>query len=173
MVTYAHPLVSASLVAITCTVLISNAFFGSRPADEVFPEYKPRPTLAESRRHAQLIGNWVGESSVESGGERRVLVQRFADGTFRVTFKTRQPNDRVVVEQQVGQWGIAGPVYFTITTGWLEGDRVEPTDLGQPYFYDAYRIVELERNVFEYESFAPPRRYRLQRVDDEFSANDL
>lgn len=172
MVTYAHPLVSASLVVITCTVLISNVFFGSNSADESFPEYKPRPTLAESRRHARMIGNWVGESSIESGGQRRILMQQFADGTFRLTFKT-QREDQVDLERQVGQWGIAGPVYFTITTGWLQGERIEPTDLGQPYFYDAYRIVELERNVFEYESFASPRRYRLQRVADDFSESDL
>ena len=166
MFSYAHPLVSASLIAFTCIVLFSNAPIGSRSAEEALPDFTPLSTLAESHRHGQLIGSWAGEWPVESGAQRRVLMQHFADGTFRMTLETWRDN-QVSVEQQVGQWGIAGPVYFTITTGWQAGDRIEPTDLEQPRFYNAYRIVELGRNAFEYESFAPAQRYRVQRVADD------
>lgn len=172
MFSYAHPLVSASLIAFTCTVILSNALIGSRSDEQALTDYRPVSTLAESQRHGRLIGNWVGEWPVEPGAQRRVLVQRFADGTFKMTLETWR-DDHVTVEQQVGQWGIAGPVYFTITTGVLKGDRVEPTDPEQSRFYNAYRIVELGRDVFEYESFAPPQRYRVQRVADEFPKTDM
>jgi hypothetical protein len=173
MISHAHPIVSASLVVFACTVLISNAILENRTSADAFPDFKPRPTPEEHRRHAQLIGNWVGEAHLETGGLRRVLLQQFADGTFRMTFETRQQDDRIVRRQQVGQWGISGPVYFTITTAWLDGERREPTDLGQPYFYDAYRIVTLDGGAFEYVSFSPERRYRLQRVADDFTESDL
>ena len=120
-----------------------------------------------------MVGNWVGESPVEMGGQRSVLLQRSADGTFSVAFKTRWDDRPVVVEQQVGQWGLAGPVYFTITTGWVDGDQVDSTDLGQPYFYDAYRVVTLDHDRFEFESFATRQHYVLRRVADDFSIDEL
>jgi hypothetical protein len=173
MYTQAHPLISATLVIITCSVIIGNAFVERSSQTETFPAYKPRSSLAETRRHGMMVGKWVGESAVERGGERRVLLERFADGTFKVTFKTQWENDYPVIEQQVGQWGISGPVYFTITTGWVDGDQVDRTDLGQPYYYDAYRIVDVSDDVFEFESFSAETRYLLQRVPDDFSPSDL
>ena len=120
-----------------------------------------------------LIGNWIGESSLEQGGRRQVLIQRKANGTFTATFKTTWGADPPVLEQQVGQWGISGPVYFSITTGWLVGDHVDPTDLGQPYFYDAYRIIDLSDTVFEFESFTVDTHYLFRRATDEFEPSDL
>jgi len=173
MNTYAHPVISAVLVAITCTVIIGNNIVQRRSLNDAFPIYKPQPSLVETRRHAMMIGKWVGESPVEMDGQRRVLLQRNADGSFTVTFKTEWEDERVALEQQVGQWGIAGPVYFTITTGWVDGDRVDPTDLGQPYFYDAYRVVDLDNDRFEFESFSTGQPYVLQRVADSFSIDEL
>lgn len=173
MYTQANPLVSAALVIVACTVIVTNAIIERQSHTEAFPVYKPRPSLAETRRHDMLVGNWVGESPVKDGGRRQVLLERRADGTFTVTFRTHWGTDRAMVERQVGQWGISGPVYFTITTGWLDGDHVDPTDLGQPYYYDAYRIVDLSENEFEFESFTTDTRYVLHRVPDDSTPADL
>jgi hypothetical protein len=172
MYTYAHPLVSATLLIVTCTVLFANTLIERRQQAEAFPVYKPRPSLAESRRHDMLVGNWIGESPVKDGGRREVLLERRADGTFTVTFRTHWGTDHAVVERQVGQWGISGPVYFTITTGWLDGDHVDPTDLGQPYYYDAYRIVDLSEDEFEFESFTTDTHYVLHRVPEGHTPSD-
>lgn len=173
MYTHAHPLVSAVLVIITCSVIIGNTIVERRTQEQAFPAYKPRPSLAEARRHAMMVGTWLGESSIEAGGQRRVLVERFPDGTFRVTFKTQWEEDRAILEQQVGQWGLAGPIYFTITTGWVEGNRIDPTDRREPYFYDAYRVIDLQDDRFEYESFSASGRFVMRRVADDFLAKDL
>jgi hypothetical protein len=173
MHTYAHPLVSGTLAVVTCTVLFTNTIIERRSETEAFPVYKPKPSLVEKRRHDMLVGKWFGESPVGNGGHRQVLVERTVNGTFTVTFKTRWGTDHLVVEQQVGQWGISGPVYFTITTGWLDGDHVDPTDLGQPYYYDAYRIIDLSEDRFEFESFAADTHYLLRRVADDFTPDDL
>ena len=173
MYTYAHPLVSATLMIVTCTVLFANAIMGPRSEDPAFPAYKPQPSHKEVRRHAMMIGHWVGESPVGAGGQRRVLLQRSADGTFEVTFETCRGEHPVLVEKQVGQWGLSGPVYFTITTGWVDGDRIDPTEPGEPYFYDAYRVINLQHDLFEYESFSDGRRYVMRRVADSGPANDL
>lgn len=164
MDTHAHPLISATLVVITCTVIASNALLERRSAEPVFPVYKPQPSHEEVRRHAMMIGHWVGQSPIEAGAQRRVLLQRFADGTFEVTFETWRGEQPALVEKQVGQWGLSGPVYFTITTGWVDGNRIDPTQLGAPYFYDAYRVVDLQDDRFEYESFSDGRRYVMHRV---------
>ena len=173
MYTYAHPLVSAMLAVVTCTVIFTNAIIDRRSETEAFPVYKPRPSLVETRRHHMLVGKWAGETLLKNGGRRQVLVERTVNGTFTVTFKTQWGTDHPVLEQQVGQWGISGPVYFTITTGWLDGDHIDPTDLGQPYYYDAYRIVDLSDQRFEFESFATDTTYLLWRVPDDFTPDDL
>lgn len=173
MYTNSHPLVSAMLAVVTCTVIFTNAIIERRSETETFPVYKPRPSLVETRRHHMLVGKWAGETQLRNGGRRQVLVERTVDGTFTVTFKTQWGTDHPVLEQQVGQWGISGPVYFTITTGWLDGDHIDPTDLGQPYYYDAYRIVELSDQRFEFESFATETTYLLWRVPDDFTPDDL
>jgi hypothetical protein len=173
MYTHAHPLVSATLVIVTCTVIFANAIMERRSQTAAFPTYKPRPSVTETRRHDMLVGHWVGESPVENGGQRQVYLERSADGTFKVTFRTLWESEHPVVEQQVGQWGISGPVYFTITTGWLDGDQIDPTDLGQPYYYDAYRIVSLSEDLFEFESFSTETRYVLRRVPDNLEPGDL
>ena len=165
MYTYAHPLVTTALAIITCAVIFTNAIIDRRAQTEPFPFYKPRPSLAETRRHDMLVGKWAGVSPIENGGQRQVLVERSADGTFTATFRTLVDSDRpVVVEQQIGQWGIAGPVYFTITTGWGDGDHLEFADLGRTRYYNAYRIVDLSADVFKFKSFTSDAYYILRRV---------
>lgn len=172
MYTHAHPLISATLVVITCTVLVSNALVERRSQEPVFPAYKPKPSGEVMRRHRMMIGNWAGESPIEDAGQRRVLLQRYADGTFEVTFETYREGAPALIEKQVGQWGLSGPVYFTITTGWVDGDRIEPAKPGEPYFYDAYRVISLEEDLFEYESFSDGRRYVMHRAADGLTANE-
>ena len=80
MTAHAHPVISAVLVAITCSVIIGNAIVEERSQNPAFPANKPRPTQEEVQRHAMMIGCWAGESAIEAGGQRRVLLRRFADG---------------------------------------------------------------------------------------------
>ena len=90
MKTYAHPVISAVLAAITCSVIIGNSVIQHRSLDEDFPIYKPQPSLAETRRHAMMVGNWVGESPVEMGGQRSVLLQRSPPAGSTVTRWTQR-----------------------------------------------------------------------------------
>jgi hypothetical protein len=173
MYTYAHSLVSAILAGITCTVIFTSAITDRRSETAAFPVYKPTPSLVEARRHDMLVGKWAGKTSLENGALRRVLIERTMNGTFTVTVKTELGTDDPVIEQQVGQWGISGPVYFTITTGWLDGDHIDQTDLGQPYYYDAYRIIDLSKDRFEFESVATNTHYLLRRIADDFTPADM
>ena len=172
MDTYAHPLVTTTLAIITCAVIFTNAIIERRSQTEAFPVYKPRPSLAEARRHDMLVGKWAGVSPVGSGGQRQVLVERSTDGTFKATFRTPLDSGHSVVEQQIGQWGISGPVYFTITTGWGDSDHLEITDLERTQHYNAYRIVDLSADVFEFKSFTSDAHYILRRVPEGLTPNE-
>ena len=180
MNTYSHPVLGITLLVATCAAIASNALLSERSseqpkqcaADAVVPAQKPLPSSALIERHAAMIGNWVGESLLDSGEWRRFLVQRSPDGTFVVTFKTRR-GEQVSVEQEMGLWGISGPIYFTITSGWIDGDLVQWADPRQPHLYDAYKIINFEGDYFEYESLAVDARFVLRRAAEDFSPDDL
>jgi hypothetical protein len=70
---------------------------------------------------------------------------------------------------EVGLWGISGPVYFTITRGWVRDQRFSPADPTQATFYDAYEILELSKDKFRYKSFVIGDEYTEKRVSDSFS----
>ena len=106
-------------------------------------------------------------------GVRGWLIQRRADGTYTVTFKDEPSNGDIEVNQNIGLWGISGPVYFTIMQGWIEGDEISQADPADPYYYDAYKIIALQQDYFEYESFTTNNRFVVRRVSDDFSPSDL
>lgn len=159
-------------VVLMASLIVGCAAFGQKqPAVTV---YKPDSTKSDQERRDAMVGNWVGEAPLKDGGERKWLVQRSNEGTYVVTFIVIPEGEQPEISQEVGFWGISGPVYFTITKGWLRQDgNVEPNDPTKAYFYDAYKIVALTQERFEYESFSTGNRFIVRRVGEEFTPNDL
>ena len=121
------------------------------------------------QRRASMLGSWYGEELTKDGSQRLELVDRGEDGTLQVRFRIIEASGRTWEQTEVGLWGITGPVYFTITRGWLHGDKLEladPTDAG---FYDAYRVLELTTERFRYRSYASGDVYTLRRVARDFT----
>src|SRR5690606_40558773 len=51
-----------------------------------------------------------------------------ADGTYQLTVRDYSLDGSYLQQVEVGQWGISGPVYFTIMKGWQDGPRFKPAN---------------------------------------------
>lgn len=151
------------------TVLFTGACVTGSLSDPT-PELKVWSNDAQNDRDL-LIGKWVGESKNQDGHLRLSLIERNANGTYRITFRSYQNRD-YSESIEVGLWGVSGPTYFTIMRGWIIADDFIPSDPTQVYYYDAYRISSLSAASFEYESLETGNRYSNQRVGDDFRFSD-
>ena len=115
-----------------------------------------------------MVGKWYGNQPTKDGGLRQQLIQRAPDGTYGITFRVTNQDGEIIEQTEVGQWGVSGPVYFSIFRGWLDGDEFIPADSADPYNYDAYRILTLTSDFFEYEHVTTGNRFTLERVSNDF-----
>ena len=132
---------------------------------------KPRAAASETQRGA-LVGRWYGEAPTKDGGKRMHIMERSPDGTYKVSFRTVESSGKVWDQTEVGLWGVSGLVYFTITRGWLQGDRFVPADPEEAYYYDAYKILELSKKQMRYRSCEAGNKFLITRVADDFSFPD-
>ena len=88
-----------------------------------------------------------------------------------MTFRSYDSND-YEESVEVGLWGISGSTYFTIMRGWIIGDSFKPSDPTRAYYYDAYRISNLNATTFEYESLETGNRFSNRRVGEDFQFSD-
>ena len=128
---------------------------------------KPREA-SEQEQRAMLVGSWYGESVTKSGGSRAHLMRRAADGTFKVTFRVVDSNGKITEPTEVGVWGASGSVYFTITRGWIRGDRLVSASPDDANLNDAYEILELTHDRFRYRNFQTRNEFTVKRVPDTF-----
>ena len=114
-------------------------------------ETKPQLTHSEIEMWRLMVGKWYGNQPANNGGRSEIITERRSDGTYKNMFRIHDPVHGVTESTEVGQWGMSGSIYFTILHGWIEGDKFYPTDSVTPYYQDAYRIIELNEEVIEYE----------------------
>lgn len=124
--------------------------------------------MAKSPREI-FIGRWYGEDKDGAAVTKRWLVDAFPDGVFRITFRFYEEDGSYREQVEVGEWGISGPVYFLSTKGWVDDGMFLKADTSNGQLYDAYKILKLEQQVFEYEHFVNGNRYQVRRVDTGFT----
>jgi len=123
--------------------------------------------MAKSPREV-FVGRWYGEDRKHGQVTRRWVVDAFPDGVFRITFRFYEEDGSYREQIEVGEWGISGPVYFLSTKGWVDDGMFLKADTRNGELYDAYRILKLEQQVFEYEHYVNGNRYQVRRVDTGF-----
>lgn len=134
---------------------------------QTVPNEKPFYDAGTEQSREWMIGNWLGQAKLDSGRERKWLVERAVDGTFKVSFRDYS-EEGYEESVEVGYWGIEQDIYFTITKGWLDGDTFTPADPTSHYYYDAYKVLYLDSSAFEYVSKGTKGRFKLKRVDDSY-----
>jgi len=126
-------------------------------------------TLAMAKSPREIfVGRWYGETPQTNGTTKRWVVDAFPDGVFRITFRFYEEDGSYREQVEVGEWGISGPVYFLSTKGWVDDGMFLKADTSKGELYDAYKILKLEQQVFEYEHYVNGNRYQVRRVDTGF-----
>lgn len=139
-----------------------------RTSNQVVTALKPELSMSEEQRWLLMIGKWYGNQPTKAGGFRQQIIERYADGTYKIVFKITEPNGTVEESVEVGSWGVSGPVYFTMFRGWLYGEDMHPSDPSDPYNYDAYNIVNVTQELFEYEHVSNGNKYKIKKVPNDF-----
>ncbi|ODN65962.1 hypothetical protein [Methylophaga muralis] len=129
---------------------------------------KPNLSISQEDQWHLMVGKWYGNQPSKEGGAKQWIVERYPNGNYRIDFRTIKNDGNIESSSEVGQWGVSGPVYFSSFRGWLEGDNVKPSDPSDPYNYDAYQIIKLNNEIFEYEHFLTGNRFTLKRVSSDF-----
>ena len=129
---------------------------------------KPAPSDPQKEVWRHMLGRFHGKQPTPEGGVYEWVVERAANGTYVIHFRICGPDGDCVDRIEFGEWGVSGPVYFSIFRGWVEDGVMRPSDPSNPYNYDAYRIVRLTGDTFEYETFDGVNRFRIERVGPDF-----
>jgi hypothetical protein len=130
--------------------------------------YKPDLTEDAKNQRERIIGRWFGESKTKDGFHRMWIDEERPDGTFIINFRTYDKNRNFEEQTEIGIWGISGPIYFTIIKKLvIEGFEV-PVDPANPYYYDAYEVLTLTNQDFEYCEIATGNIFKAKRVSENF-----
>jgi hypothetical protein len=157
-------------VLAACTVLSGCA--SGLTSREAVVAAKPRLGQSEEAAWNAMVGRWYGSQPTADGGVYRWIMDRSPRGTYEMTGRVYDGAGHYEERVEVGQWGISGPVYFSIYRGWIEGRILRYSDPTDPYNYDAYRIIRLTGEVFEYEAYDTKSRYVVRKVPPDFKLPD-
>jgi len=94
-----------------------------------------------------------------NGGYREYLLEKKVDGSYKITLRTYDKDGAYKEQIEVGDWGIFGSVYFTISLGDIE-DKEE------------YKILNLSDSEFRYQHIECEDIYIMKRVSDSFTLDD-
>jgi len=118
-----------------------------------------------------LFGRWFREE-IKSPNEKIIeYAQLNADGSFEFTFITLQVNNGFadkVVEQitELGDWGLVGDIHFTITKDEIIDEQIYTTDLNDRNNYHAYKVMQLNHCIFEYQHIDTKENFIMRKVTD-------
>ena len=119
-------------------------------------------------RRDNLIGRWHRKQPTTDGGVISEIAAFSADGTFFFKFSQTSASGTVEEFGEAGYWGVSGNIHFTITQASIEGGQFFPLDPRNPSNYIAYRILELSREKFTYQTLVTGNVFTLERVQDDF-----
>tara|TARA_B100000768_G_C11165037_1_gene326208 strand:+ start:320 stop:814 length:495 start_codon:yes stop_codon:yes gene_type:complete len=129
---------------------------------------KPSLSLAQEETWDLMIGKWYGSQPTKDGGKKQTIMERSPQGTYKITFRVFDKDGKYKEQAEVGHWGVSGPVYFTMFRGWIKGDQLSPSNPSDPFNYDAYKIIKLNKDVFEYEDYSTGDKYVTKKVPNDF-----
>jgi hypothetical protein len=134
------------------------------------PSYKPQSVDVDTRseKRVLMLGKFYGEHTTADGNYRPWIMERFDDGKYKVIFREYSTETEYVDKVEVGIWGISDPVYFSIYMGTIENGLIYEADMHHAGNYDAYQIIELNKALLKYKSYASNNIYIIKKVTDDF-----
>ena len=120
---------------------------------------------------ALLCGRWFREDIISANKKTIEYAQICIDGSFEFTFITlvtaKNATDEIVEQvTELGDWGLVGDVHFTITKDEVFDEQLYATDLNDSNNYHAYKVIQLNHHVFEYQHVETHETFLMRKVTD-------
>ena len=118
-----------------------------------------------------LFGRWFREDIIDQSQKVIEYAQLSADGSFEFTFitlKTKAGEADKIVEQviELGDWGLVADIHFTITKNEVINEQLYSADLNDNNNYHAYRVLQLNHHIFEYQHIDTHEIFIMRKVTD-------
>lgn len=153
--------------ALVVAALAAACASGRTSPAPIVPD-KPAMTTDQKAAWSRMVGRWYGSQPTEKGGHMDWLVERAPEGVYQITFRVHDRDGTVTDRVEVGEWGVSGPIYFSIYRAYVTDGRLIPSNPADPYNYDAYQIIRLTDDTFEYQSVTSGAHYTIRRVGPDF-----
>lgn len=151
-------------LTISIVVLLLIAFFDEK--QNSITEFKPQISQDRKEVRRGFVGKWQSRQPTKSGGMRLTLIERRSDSRYVAEFSLfDEDNNLIKYQKEFGNWGVAGGIYFTMFKGWIEDDNLKEADPNNPYYYDAYKIIQLEKDTLEFESLSSGNVFTYTRLE--------
>jgi hypothetical protein len=114
-----------------------------------------------------LMGSWYLNSINEQNNHTCEYAKLSIDGSFEFSFVTHNSHGEILEEIiELGDWGLVGDIHFTMTKSeFIDGEHYA-ADLANEDNYQAYRVLRLTNQIFEYQHLLTKEVYILKRVVD-------
>lgn len=114
-----------------------------------------------------LIGSWYRNSIDDQNHHTSEYAKLSTDGSFEFSFVTHNNQGDIIEEIiELGDWGLVGDIHFTMTKSeFIDGDHYA-ADLADEDNYQAYKVLQLTNQKFEYQHLLTKEVYILKRVVD-------
>jgi hypothetical protein len=123
--------------------------------------------MNKSFNRAMLTGNWYRKSSGTPDDYFSEYAKIRENGSFEFTFialdETGKELEKVI---ELGDWGLVGDIHFTITKNEVIDNDIYAADLANEDNYQAYKILQLNSQIFEYQHVVSNEVFILRRVID-------
>jgi hypothetical protein len=117
-----------------------------------------------------LLGYWYRGDSDAEGNQMTEFARIEPDGSFEFIFVQYNQAGEVVEEiTELGDWGLVGDIHFTITKGELIDEEHYGADMTDEENYQAYKILDLDRNIVKYQHIITDEVFILRRVVDKIA----
>ena len=114
-----------------------------------------------------LFGRWYRDDIDEQGKQVVEYAELSADGSFEFTFVSTEQQTNVTEQViELGDWGLVGNVHFTITKSELIDQQLYAADLNDSNNYQAYNVLQLNHQTFEYQHVETKEIFMMRKVTD-------
>lgn len=123
----------------------------------------PHSSLIYNR--SLLIGRWYREDIDEQGNKTVEYAQLTPEGCFEFSFITFDQEGNVIEQAtEFGDWGLVADIHFTLTKSEMIEQIHYAADLKNADNYQAYRVLKLDHQIFQYQHIVTDERYTLHKI---------
>jgi len=118
----------------------------------------------------QLIGTWFRNKVLGDGSVENEFAQIAEDGSYEFSFSIHDSEGLLIQESiELGDWGLVGDIHFTIAKAECIEEEQYQADFTDPDNYHAYKVVELNHQIFKYQHIVSNEVFIMKRVIDKIA----